>query len=300
MALEFNENTNNEQYLLEMHDIVKNFAGVQALKSVDFCVRPGTVHALMGENGAGKSTLMKCLFGIYHKDGGNITFKGREVDFKSPHEALLNGISMVHQELEQVRERNVMENVWLGRFPLKKSGLIDEKKMYEDTKKVLSVLGDDIKIDPKDVLSKLSVSERQMVDIAKAISYNCDIIALDEPTSSLTNKEVDKLMEIIDKLRKQGKGIIYISHKMEEIFRIADDITVMRDGEHISTDKASDINIDILIKRMVGRELTNRFPVKSCEPGDVILSVKNLNDVKHHIHDISFELKEGEVLSQGY
>ena len=296
MALEFNENTNNEQYLLEMHDIVKNFAGVQALKSVDFCVRPGTVHALMGENGAGKSTLMKCLFGIYHKDGGNITLKGREVDFKSPHEALLNGISMVHQELEQVRERNVMENVWLGRFPLKKSGLIDEKKMYEDTKKVLSVLGDDIKIDPKDVLSKLSVSERQMVDIAKAISYNCDIIALDEPTSSLTNKEVDKLMEIIDKLRKQGKGIIYISHKMEEIFRIADDITVMRDGEHISTDKASDINIDILIKRMVGRELTNRFPVKSCEPGDVILSVKNLNDVKHHIHDISFELKEGEVL----
>ena len=296
MTSKLNEFTNeNKQYLLEMHGIVKNFAGVQALKSVDFCVRPGTVHALMGENGAGKSTLMKCLFGIYHKDEGSITLRGEDVDFKSPHEALLNGISMVHQELEQVRQRNVMENVWLGRFPLK-CGLVDEKKMYDDTKKVLSVLGDDIKIDPKDNLSDLSVSERQMVDIAKAISYNCDIIALDEPTSSLTNKEVDKLMEIIDRLRSQGKGIIYISHKMEEIFRIADDITVMRDGEHISTDKASDINIDILIKRMVGRELTNRFPVKSCEPGDVILSVKNLNDVKHHIHDISFDLKEGEVL----
>ncbi len=296
MTSKFNENTNNnQQYLLEMHGIVKNFAGVQALKSVDFCVRPGTVHALMGENGAGKSTLMKCLFGIYHKDDGTITLKGQNVDFKSPHEALLNGISMVHQELEQVRERNVMENVWLGRFPLK-HGLVDEKKMYDDTKKVLSVLGDDIKIDPRDNLSKLSVSERQMVDIAKAISYNCDIIALDEPTSSLTNKEVDKLMEIIDKLRSKGKGIIYISHKMEEIFRIADDITIMRDGQHISTDKAEDINIDILIKRMVGRELTNRFPVKSCQMGDVILSVKNLNDVKHHIHDISFDLKEGEVL----
>lgn len=296
MTSEFNELTNNDQqYLLEMHGIVKKFVGVQALKSVDFCVRPGTVHALMGENGAGKSTLMKCLFGIYHKDGGKIVFKGKEVDFKSPHEALLHGISMVHQELEQVRDRNVMENVWLGRFPLK-CGLVDEKKMYDDTKKVLSVLGDDIKIDPRDTLSSLTVSERQMVDIAKAISYNCDIIALDEPTSSLTNKEVDKLMEIINKLRSQGKGIIYISHKMEEIFRISDDITVMRDGEYISTDCAKDIDMDILIKRMVGRALTNRFPVKSCQPGKVILSVKNLNDVKHHIHDISFDLREGEVL----
>lgn len=289
------DNMENQQYLLEMHGIVKNFAGVQALKSVDFCVRPGTVHALMGENGAGKSTLMKCLFGIYHKDAGTIKLKGKEVDFQSPHEALLNGISMVHQELEQVRDRNVMENVWLGRFP-KKHGFIDEKKMYEDTKQVLSVLGDDVNIDPRSVLSTLTVSQRQMVDIAKAVSYNCDIIALDEPTSSLTNKEVDTLMEIIDRLRKQGKGIIYISHKMEEIFRIADDVTVMRDGAYISTNKASDINIDILIKRMVGRELTNRFPVKDFKPGEVIMKVDHLNDAKHHIHDISFELREGEVL----
>lgn len=296
MSQEVNQEMNMKpEYLLEMHGIVKNFAGVQALKGVDFCVRPGTVHALMGENGAGKSTLMKCLFGIYHKDAGNIILNGKEVDFKSPHEALMNGISMVHQELEQVRDRNVMENVWLGRFPLK-HGFIDEKKMYEDTKKVLSVLGDDVHIDPRELLSELTVSKRQMVDIAKAISYNCQIITLDEPTSSLTENEVETLMTIIDRLKKQGKGIIYISHKMEEIFRIADDVTVMRDGAWISTDRARDINVDIVIKQMVGRELTNRFPKKTFKPGNVIMQVKNLNDVKHHIHDISFDLREGEVL----
>ena len=284
-----------QEYLLEMHGIVKEFSGVKALKGVDFCVRPGTVHALMGENGAGKSTLMKCLFGIYHKDGGEIWLKGQKIDFKSPHEALMNGISMVHQELEQVRDRNVMENVWLGRFPLK-NGLVDTKKMYEDTKKVLASLGDDVSIDPREKLSNLTVSKRQMVDIAKAVSYNCDIITLDEPTSSLTEKEVDILMKIIAGLKAQGKGIIYISHKMEEIFRIADDITVMRDGALVSTDRAADINMDIVIKRMVGRELTDRFPKKTWEPGGTILEVKNLEDAKHHIHDVSFELREGEVL----
>ena len=296
MSQEVNQEMNAKpEYLLEMHGIVKNFAGVQALKGVDFCVRPGTVHALMGENGAGKSTLMKCLFGIYHKDAGNIILNGKEVDFKSPHEALMNGISMVHQELEQVRDRNVMENVWLGRFPLK-HGLVDEKKMYEDTQKVLSVLGDDVHIDPREILSELTVSKRQMVDIAKAISYNCQIITLDEPTSSLNENEVEILMKIINRLKQQGKGIIYISHKMEEIFRIADDVTVMRDGAWISTDRASDINVDIVIKQMVGRELTNRFPTKTFKPGKTIMQVENLNDAKHHIHDISFELREGEVL----
>ena len=207
-----------QNYLLEMHGITKEFSGVKALKGVDFCVRPGTVHALMGENGAGKSTLMKCLFGIYHKDGGEIWLKGQKVDFKSPHEALMNGISMVHQELEQVRDRNVMENVWLGRFPLK-GGLVDTRRMIEDTRRVLASLGDDVSIDPRERLSNLTVSKRQMVDIAKAVSYNCDIITLDEPTSSLTEKEVDILMKIIEGLKAQGKGIIYISHKMEEIFR---------------------------------------------------------------------------------
>lgn len=285
----------SKEYLLEMHGITKEFSGVKALKGVDFCVRPGTVHALMGENGAGKSTLMKCLFGIYRKDGGEIFLNGEKVDFKSPHEALMNGISMVHQELEQVRDRNVMENVWLGRFPLK-GGFIDTKKMYEDTKQVLASLGKDVVIDPREKLSNLTVSKRQMVDIAKAVSYNCDIITLDEPTSSLNEKEVDILMQIIERLKAQGKGIIYISHKMEEIFRIADDITVMRDGAFISTDRAEDINVDIVIKRMVGRELTERFPEKNWDTGETILKVNELNDAKHHIHDISFELKAGEVL----
>ena len=177
---------------------------------------------------------MKCLFGIYHKDEGTIKLRGQEVNFQSPHEALLNGISMVHQELEQVPERSVMENVWLGRFP-KKFGLIDTAKMVKDTEAVLATLGGEVKIDPRARLSSLTVSKRQMVDIAKAVSYNCDIIALDEPTSSLNEKEVDILMEIIDGLRRQGKGSIYISHKMEEIFRSADDITVMRDGARIKT-----------------------------------------------------------------
>mgnify|MGYP000547376037 FL=1 len=210
-------------------------------------MRPGTVHALMGENGAGKSTLMKCLFGIYHKDEGTIKLRGQEVNFQSPHEALLNGISMVHQELEQVPERSVMGNVWLGRFP-KKFGLIDTAKMVKDTEAVLATLGGEVKIDPRARLSSLTVSKRQMVDIAKAVSYNCDIIALDEPTSSLNEKEVDILMEIIDGLRRQGKGIIYISHKMEEIFRIADDITVMRDGALIKTMRAAETNVDEVIR----------------------------------------------------
>lgn len=284
-----------QEYLLEMRGITKAFAGVQALKGVDFYVRPGTVHALMGENGAGKSTLMKCLFGIYHKDEGTIKLRGQEVNFQSPHEALLNGISMVHQELEQVPERSVMGNVWLGRFP-KKFGLIDTAKMIKDTEAVLATLGGEVKIDPRARLSSLTVSKRQMVDIAKAVSYNCDIIALDEPTSSLNEKEVDILMEIIDGLRRQGKGIIYISHKMEEIFRIADDITVMRDGALIKTMRAAETNVDEVIRLMVGRELTDRFPPKQGTIGKEILVVKDLNDLGHHIHDISFDLHEGEVL----
>lgn len=283
------------EYILEMHGVCKGFSGVNALNNVDFCVRPGTVHALLGENGAGKSTLMKCLFGIYHKDAGEILLKGKAVDFKSPNDALVHGISMVHQELEQVRDRNVMENLWLGRFPLK-FGFVDVRKMYQDTKVVLASLGEGVAIDPKEKLSALTVSKRQMVDIAKAVSYNCDIITLDEPTSSLSEKEVEILMEIIAGLKAQGKGIIYISHKMEEIFRIADDITVMRDGAVISTDRAADIDMDIVIRRMVGRELTNRFPEKTGTVGEEILQVHNLVDVRHHIHEISFSLREGEVL----
>ena len=283
------------EYLLEMRNISKSFPGVKALDNVDFCVRPGTVHALMGENGAGKSTLMKCLFGIYIKEEGNVKLSGEEVNFSNPHQALLHGISMVHQELEQVPERSVMENMWLGRFP-KKCGLVDMKKMYEDTADVLSKLGVELNIDPKARLSTLPVSKRQMVDIAKAVSYDCKIIVLDEPTSSLNEKEVKVLMEIIDRLRKQGKGIVYISHKMEEIFAVSDDITVMRDGCHVSTERASETNVDRVVRHMVGRELNNRFPPKINHPEEEILRVEGLQDEAKHLQKISFEVRKGEVL----
>ena len=257
----------NREYLLEMTGVSKSFPGVKALDDVQLKVRPGSVHALMGENGAGKSTLMKCLFGIYYKDEGTIILDGQEIDFKNPNEALLNGVSMVHQELEQVRERNVMDNVWLGRYPLK-GPFVNEKKMYEDTKAIFEKL--DIAIDPKEKLTELTVSQRQMVDIAKAVSYNCKVIVMDEPTSSLTEKEVAHLFKMIRQLREQGAGIVYISHKLDEIYEIADDITVMRDGKWVSTNRVADVTMNEVVAMMVGRELNNRFPPKSNNPGEVI------------------------------
>lgn len=285
----------NEQiYLLQMEGISKSFPGVKALDLVDLNVRPGTVHALLGENGAGKSTLMKCLFGIYKKDAGKVILNGEEVEFLSPHDALVHGISMVHQELEQVRDRNVMDNVWLGRYPV--NGIaIDEKKMYVDTKKIFDNLN--IDIDPKTKLSKLTVSQRQMIDIAKAISYNCKIVVMDEPTSSLVEKEVLHLFDMIRKLKDKGVAIVYISHKMEEIFKISDDITIMRDGRSIITGRTSETNVNEVVAKMVGRQLTERFPPKTNVAGNVILKVDGLTeDAKHSINDISFELREGEIL----
>ena len=243
--------------LLEMRNISKEFPGVKALDNVTLKVKKGSVHALMGENGAGKSTLMKCLFGIYHPNSGEIFISGQKVQFKNSKHALDNGVSMVHQELNQVRERNVMDNLWLGRYP-KKGLFIDEKKMYDETEKIFKDL--DINVNPRDKVSTLSVSQMQMVEIAKAVSYNSKIIVMDEPTSSLTEKEVSHLFKIINKLRKQGISIIYISHKMEEILEISDEVTIMRDGKWIATEKASDLTMDLIIKLMVGRELTDRFP----------------------------------------
>lgn len=281
-------------FLLEMTGISKSFPGVKALDNVKFEVRRGSVHALMGENGAGKSTLMKCLFGIYHKDEGKIFLEGQEVDFQSSRQALDNGVSMVHQELNQVRTTRVMDNIWLGRFPLK--GLfVDEKKMYEDTIEIFKKL--DINLDPCDKVKDLAVSQNQMVEIAKAVSYNSKIIVMDEPTSSLTENEVSHLFKIIRSLRDNGAGIIYISHKIEEIKKIADDITIMRDGQWIATESVADITTDEIINLMVGRDLTNRFPSKTNEPGEVILKVKNLTStVQPSIQDVTFELKKGEIL----
>ena len=279
--------------LLEMRNISKEFPGVKALDNVTLKVKKGSVHALMGENGAGKSTLMKCLFGIYYPNSGEIFISGQKVQFKNSKHALDNGVSMVHQELNQVRERNVMDNLWLGRYP-KKGLFIDEKKMYDETEKIFKDL--DINVNPRDKVSTLSVSQMQMVEIAKAVSYNSKIIVMDEPTSSLTEKEVSHLFKIINKLRKQGISIIYISHKMEEILEISDEVTIMRDGKWIATEKASDLTMDLIIKLMVGRELTDRFPKKDHTPKETILEVNNLSDAKNELKNVSFKLRKGEIL----
>ncbi len=248
----------------------------------------------MGENGAGKSTLMKCLFGIYEKDSGKILFEGKEINFTSAKEALDNGVSMVHQELNQVLQRNVLDNIWLGRYP-QKGFFIDEKKMYNDTKKIFEEL--EIDVDPRSKVADLAVSERQMIEIAKAVSYNSKIIVMDEPTSSLTEKEVEHLFKIINKLRDKGCGIVYISHKMEEIKAISDDITILRDGKWIATESVADLSTDQIINMMVGRDLTNRFPPKDNVVKECILKVEGLTAAKQpSINNISFELHKGEIL----
>ena len=284
----------NLKYVLEMENISKEFPGVKALDNVQLKLRPGTVHALMGENGAGKSTLMKCLFGIYEKDSGKILLDGVEVNFKSTKEALENGVSMVHQELNQVLQRNVLDNIWLGRYPMK-GFFVDEKKMYNDTINIFKDL--DIKVDPKKKVADLPIAERQMIEIAKAVSYKSKVIVMDEPTSSLTEKEVEHLFKIIKKLKESGVGIVYISHKMEEIKMISDEITILRDGKWISTNDVSKISTDQIISMMVGRDLTERFPKKDNKAKEMILQVKNLTALNQpSIQDVSFELYKGEIL----
>ncbi|UOP04835.1 galactose/methyl galactoside ABC transporter ATP-binding protein MglA [Conchiformibius kuhniae] len=286
-----------ENVLLEVRDVHKAFPGVKALDGVRLTVRAHSVHALMGENGAGKSTLLKCLFGIYAKDSGSIEFLGKEVAFRTAKEALENGISMVHQELNLVKQRSVMDNLWLGRYP-SKGWFVDEAKMYRDTKAIFDEL--DIDIDPRQTVAKLTVSEMQMVEIAKAFSYDAKIVIMDEPTSSLSEKEVAHLFTIIDKLKQRGCGIIYISHKMEEIFKICDEITVLRDGKWIDTVRAADTDMDALVAKMVGRSLTQRFPEKTNTPGKVVLQVRNLTAKNQpSVRGVDFELREGEVLGIG-
>ena len=280
--------------LLEMRNITKEFPGVKALDGVSLTVRPGTVHALMGENGAGKSTLMKCLFGIYAKDEGTIVLDGKEVDFKNSKEALESGVAMVHQELNQALTRSVMDNLWLGRYPKVAGIMVSEGIMRRLTGEIFDEL--DVRVDPKAIMSTLPVSQRQMVEIAKAVSYNAKVIVFDEPTSSLTEAEVEHLFRIIHMLREQGCGIIYISHKMDEILRISDEVTIMRDGKWVATRRAADLTIEEIIKLMVGRELTNRFPPKDNVPGEVILEVEHLAGRYTRLKDASFQLCRGEVL----
>jgi len=286
--------TTENNYLLEMVDIEKQFPGVKALDHARLDLQVGEIHALMGENGAGKSTLMKCLFGVYNKDAGTIHMEGEEVNFTNPKHALDHGVAMVHQELNQVLRRNIMENMWLGKFPLK-NGLVDSKKMYADTLKIFQNL--DIKLNPKDIIGNLSVSQRQMAEIAKAVSYNAKILVLDEPTSSLADEEVEHLFRIMRQLCAKGVGIIYISHRMDEILRISNKVTIMRDGKWIATRDASTLSTNEIVKLMVGRDLDNRFPPKTNTPGEVLMEVKNLTGkYMPTCIDASFDLREGEVL----
>jgi len=256
----------------------------------------------MGENGAGKSTLMKCLFGLYTLDEGQVLLDGEPVTVGSSREALDLGISMIHQELHPIPARSVMENIWLGRAPLRKVGgirFIDRGTMERKTRELMEEL--ELDIDPRSLVRTLSVSRIQSMEIAKAVSYNARIIVMDEPTSSLTGHEVSRLFDIIRGLRSRGISIIYISHKMEEILEIADDVTIMRDGRKVGTWPAGELTTDLIISRMVGREITNRFPPRKNEPaGEAVLEVSGLTSTHaKSFRDVSFTLRRGEILGVG-
>ena len=281
------------EVILTMKDIDKSFPGVHALDHVNFEVKRGEVHALMGENGAGKSTLMKVLTGIYQKDSGTITYKGKETEFHNTREAQDAGVVIVHQELNMIGDLTVAQNIFIGREP-KKGIRVDDKKMIEDSRKLFQDLN--IEIDPREKMSNLTVGKQQMCEIAKAISYHSKVIVLDEPTSSLTAPEVEKLFKMMRQLKAQGISLIYISHKMDEIFNICDEISVLRDGSLVMTKECKDTDMNELISAMVGRSLDNRFPPVDNEPGEKILSVQNLSSkYAPKIQNVSFDIRKGEI-----
>ena len=280
-------------YVLEIEGIRKEFPGVVALDNVQFRLKPGTVHALMGENGAGKSTLMKIIAGIYTPDRGTIRLSGEEVELKGPLDALERGIAMIHQELALMTWMTVAENIWIRREPKNAFGLIDHAEMARRTQALFDQLG--IRISPSAEISPLTVAQRQMVEIAKAVSYESDVLIMDEPTSAITESEVEHLFRIIRDLKAKGVGIVYITHKMNELFEIADEFSVFRDGTYVGTHASSDVTRDDIIRMMVGREITEMFPKEEAAIGDVILKVENLS-LPGVFHDISFELHRGEIL----
>lgn len=283
----------NEKYILQADNISKTFPGIKALDKVSLKIEKGKVHAVMGENGAGKSTLMNILIGMFPPDSGEIIFREKLVRFKNVHDALQAGLSMIHQELLPFHELTVAENIFMGNEPTNGiGGWIDKKKLNEDARILLERLG--IPIEVTRQMKELSIAEMQIVEIAKAISYNAEVIIMDEPTSAITTREVNALFHIINDLKKQGVAIIYISHKMDEIWRIADTITVMRDGKYIKTLDRSELDNDKLISLMVGRELTSVFPAEKREAGEILLSVTGLTGAK--FADINFFIRRGEVV----
>ena len=280
--------------ILSIRGMSKSFGRNRVLDHINLDVKPGTVMGLMGENGAGKSTMMKCLFGTYQKDEGTIFLNGKEVNFSGPKDALENGIAMVHQELNQCLERNVMDNLFLGRYPVNSVGVVDEGRMKKEASELFRKLG--MTVNLTQPMRNMSVSQRQMCEIAKAISYNAKVIVLDEPTSSLTVQEVNKLFEMMRMLKSQGIALIYISHKMDEIFEICDEISVLRDGNLVMTKSSKETNMNELIAAMVGRSLENRFPPLDNTPKDVILSVQHLSTkFEPYLQDVSFDVREGEI-----
>jgi inositol transport system ATP-binding protein len=279
--------------LLEISGIRKAFPGVVALDNVGFKLRAGTVHALMGENGAGKSTLMKIIAGIYTPDLGEIRVKGRALTLHGPLDALNQGIAMIHQELNLMPFMTVAENIWIRREPLTKLGFVDHARLRQQTQALFDRLV--IDIDPEAEVRSLSIASRQMVEIAKAVSFDSEVLIMDEPTSALTDKEVAHLFRIIKQLRSQGKGIVYITHKMNELFEIADEVSVFRDGKYIDTKLSSEVSRDDIIKMMVGREITQMFPKETVPIGDVVMSVKDLG-VDGIFSGVSFDLRAGEIL----
>ncbi|WP_313679680.1 sugar ABC transporter ATP-binding protein [Pantoea vagans] len=279
-------------FALEAEGISKFFPGVKALDNVSLRVRPGTVHALMGENGAGKSTLMKCLIGMYRPDKGTIKIKGEPVQFQDTMDALRSGISMIHQELNLVPYMTVAENIWLGREPMK-FGFVDHVRLNQKTQELLNRLNIRLKADR--MVGELSIASQQMVEIAKAVSWDSDIVIMDEPTSALTETEVAHLFTIIRDLREQGKAIIYISHKMDEIFNITDEVSIFRDGNWIASDQTAKYTRQSLITQMVGRELTQLFPKFNSAIGEEVLTVRNLT-CKDRFTDVSFSVRRGEIL----
>ena len=282
------------EYVLSIRDMCKSFGRNRVLDHIDLDVKAGSIMGLMGENGAGKSTMMKCLFGTYQKDEGTIFLDGKEVNFSGPKDALENGVAMVHQELNQCLERNVLDNLFLGRFPKNSLGVVDEARMKAEASELFRRLNMTVSLTAP--MKTMSVSARQMVEIAKAISYNAKLIVLDEPTSSLTVREVSKLFEMMRALKAQGISLIYISHKMDEIFEICDEVSVLRDGKMVVTTKTKDTNMNQLIAYMVGRSLDNRFPKVDNTPGDVVLSVQHLSTkFAPNLKDISFDVRKGEI-----
>jgi ribose transport system ATP-binding protein len=283
----------NEDLVIQIKGVSKEFPGVKALDGVDLSLKKGEVHALVGENGAGKSTLIKILAGVYTKDAGDIIFENKSVDFHTSADSLRLGIKVVFQELALIPHMTIAENVFLESFPLKKNRAIDWEKMFERTTEILDSIG--LPINPKNKVSSLTVSQQQMVEIARALSHEAKIVVMDEPTSALTPNEIKFLFDVIGKLKKLGIGIIYVTHKLEEVFEISDRVTVLRDGKLISAKNIKDTDTDEVVKDMVGRSIKTLFPRTHTGKGKVVLDVQNLSTEKK-LKNISFKVHSGEVI----